>query len=71
MASRERKLARVVDRAYAAYRSAAADVIVWQASLGPDATAAQLAAAAKLRRRAGAYHAQWLAAARRLEQVNA
>jgi hypothetical protein len=64
-----RKLRRNAEHAAAAYRAAAADVITAtlnertagrEPSDSPDVQ--------RLRRRSGAYHAQWLAAERRVEE---
>lgn len=66
------KLERTEERAYATYRAAAADVIVYQAELSAtvrDLSDAQNAELGRLRRRAGAYRAQWAAAQRATEDA--
>jgi len=61
--STERKAIKSTDAAYAAYRRATADLLERSTSGIEDAETD------RLRRRAGAYRAQWHAAARRLEMV--
>lgn len=66
-----RKIEQAEQAAYAAYVAAAADLIALQAQVesSPNVTVADLAEVSRLRRRAGAYRAQWDAASRRLEET--
>lgn len=66
-----RKIERAESAAYQAYVAVTAELIATQAEVesSPNVTVADLARMSHLRRRAGAYRAQWETAMRRTEEA--